>query len=256
MARKLNQQPQGGTGGDGRSLSPSDNMTDAEKRRLREESDQVQLVSGISRYLPMRDKVAVIQAQLKEAQTEAKNFKKVLCGSINMNAEVFDEIIADQTSGNRRDVLAREEARAYFRRLMGQPVGRSEEQMELDSRLPPTERDKEHYRGSGYSVGLRGGDCVVPEDVSGAQDMQQAWIQGWHDGQAVNIMALKKTSEAAKPPEPPPEPEKEESPYMRKKREKAEQEKLLASLEKQADEIIEDAEEPSTEFEHPEPDFV
>lgn len=252
MARKLNQQPQGGTGGDGRQLSPTDNLSDAEKRRLREESDQVQLVSGISRYLPMRDKVAVIQAQLKEAQTEAKNFKKVLCGSINMNAEVFDEIIADQTSGNRRDVVAREEARAYFRRLMGQPVGRSEEQMELDSRLPPVERDKEHWRSCGYVVGLRGGDCQVPSEVSGAEDMRSAWQAGYNDGQAVLFAAMKKTSDAAKPPEPEREPEKEESPYMRKKREKAEQEALLKSLETQADQILEDGE----ENHEPEPDFV
>lgn len=237
MARKLNSQPKAGTGGDGRQLSPSDNLSDAEKRRQREESDQVQLVSGISRYLPMKERVAVIQAQLKEAQTEAKNFKKVLCGSIDMSAEVFDEIIADQTSGDRRDIIAREEARTYFRRLIDLPTARTEEQRELDSRLPPVERDKAHWRGMGYSVGLRGGDCVVPEEVPGAQDMRQAWQAGYNDGQAVLFSAIKKAD--AKPPAPP-EPEKEETTYMRKKRERAEQEAALAGLEKLADEADEE----------------
>ena len=226
MARKLNQQPKAGTGGDGRQLAPSDNMSDADKRRAREEADQVQLVSGISRYLPMRDKVAVIQAQLKEAQTEAKNFKKVLCGSIDMSAEVFDEIIADQTSGDRRDIIAREEARIYFRRLIDLPTARTEEQRELDSRLPPVERDKAHWRSVGYAVGLRGGDCVVPQEVPGAQDMQQAFIQGYNDGQAVLFSAIKK-----KDAKPDPEPEPEESEYKRKKRLRAEEEALRASLE-------------------------
>lgn len=224
------QQPKAGNGGDGRQLASTDNMTDAEKRAAREEADTVQLVSGINRYLPMREKVAVIQAQLKEAQTEARNFKKVLCGSIDMTAEVFDEIIADETSGDRRDITAREEARTYFRRLRGLPTARTEEQKELDSRLPPVERDKEHWRGSGYTVGLRGGDCVVPENVPGAQDMQQAWIQGWHEGQAVNIMALKKSSE---PKAVAQEPEKEETTAQRKKREKREAEELLAKLNSQ-----------------------
>lgn len=230
MARKLSTQPKAGTGGDGRQLAPSDNLSDADKRSAREDADGVQLVSGISRYLPMKEKVAVIQAQLKEAQTEAKNFKKVLCGSIDMSAEVFDEIIADQTSGDRRDIIAREEARTYFRRLIDLPTARTEEQRELDSRLPPVERDKAHWRSVGYGVGLRGGDCVVPQEVPGAQDMQQAFIQGYNDGQAVLFAAMQKNTDKAKPPA---EPEPEESDYKRRKRLKAEEDALRASLEAQ-----------------------
>lgn len=244
MARKLNSQP-AGTGGDGRQLSPTDNLSDADKRRAREEADQVQLLSGISQLRPLMDKAAVLKAQYDEAKSSVTNFRKVLCGQISMSAEDLDGIMSDQTAV-RRDVVAREESRAYFRRLAGQPVGRSEEQIELDERLPPVERDIAHWRGDGFAAGLRASDPVPPEECPGAGDMQQAWMTGWHEGQTVNAMALQKA--APKPPAP--EPEKEETPYMRKKRERAEQEAVLAGLEKLADQIIEDGE--PTEAEDPE----
>lgn len=228
MARKTGQrQAPSGSGGDGRPLDKTDNMTAEDKRKALDEADQVQLLSGLSQLKPLISAADVLKAQLKEAQDAVTNKKKSLSGALRCDVKVINEILEDQAAV-RKDVSAKETMRARIRRFAAQPVGDSEEQQELLSRMPDFERDLYHWEGAGFAAGKRGDDRTPPDGTPGDQAILQAFDKGWLKGQEENIMLLSRHKEreaAAIAPAP-----KEETEIERRRREKREEKEAKAKL--------------------------
>lgn len=229
MARKTGQrQAPSGSGGDGRPLDKTDNMSEADKKKALDEADAVQLLSGLSQLKPLISAAEVLKAQLKEAQDAVTNKKKTLSGALRCDVKVINEILEDQAA-TRKDVTAKEAMRARIRRFAAQPAGDSEEQLDLVARMPAFEQDLYFWEGTGYASGKRGDDRTPPDNVPGDQAVLQAFDKGWLRGQAENIGLLSRDLARKEPAAPPP---KEETEIEKRRREKAEEKAAKAALAK------------------------
>lgn len=234
-----------GRGGNGRKLTPADNkgpelspeqlaIKAADEKRKREEAEGIQLLSIMGRAKAQQAKVETARAALKVEQDGLNDiFRAAKLQSKDFTRERLQELIKDTAPGSRRDVQSNEETRARFRRILGLPVGLSDTERELESRLPDVERNGTFYRSAGYTDGLSGNAHTLPPGcVDGG--FGNLYDAGYTDGQAAlheANQAAKVKPKAAAPAAPP----AEETELQRKRREKAEERAVTDGLAKLGD---------------------
>lgn len=230
--------PKAGNGGDGRPLTPQDNISAEERAKREAEAVKLQAISGVAAILKAEAVVAEIEAEIQARLKPAKSTVTSLYRDLKMKTNMTREDVADKKRhlGKTEDsVKADERRRAEQRSWWGLSSGFSEQQQELDMRLPNVERDAIGWRAAGYSAGISGGD-TSPPTACVVQGHVPSWSDGVRDGEA----ALKAAKEAAfGAPEAKSEPE--ETPHQRKKREKAEETRLRASMDAMEDGTATDA---------------
>lgn len=221
-----------GRGGNGRPLAVTDNRTpeeiaDAERkaREEREAAEGIQLISIVARVKKQQPKIDAARDALK-AEQDAMNdiFRAAKLQSKEFTRERIAELVKDSKPDLRRNVEEAEATRYRFRRLMGLPVGLSDQERELEARLPDVEREAGFWFQAGYNVGVVGEPCMAPEAcVRAGHDNKFA--EGHTAGQAVLVVnrgALSGKPKATPPPE--------ETADAKRKREKAEEAAAKASL--------------------------
>lgn len=154
---------------------------------------------GEPKSIPNRDEEAVFLSHLnklriqenkaaaKKAEYDAE--KSVLTDLFRAaKADGFKrkelQSILDDGAASRRDLTAEEERRAKLRAWAGLPAG---SQPDLFG-LPSPARDELDAEGTGYTMGLRGDDPVMPDAFS--PNYQPAFMKGWHAGQEKLAKAL------------------------------------------------------------------
>lgn len=224
-----------GTGGDGRVLTSVDNLSPeeqaeaaAKQQKAREEAEAIQLMSVVSQVKAQDVKVEAAAAKLK-VEKDALNgiFLNAKAASPLFTRQRIRELVDDSKPEVRRNIAENEAVRARFRRVMGLPVGLSEQERELEARLPQVERDGQFWRAAGYTAGLAGHDRDAPKEcVAAGHD--NLFDEGWKDGQGALGRAM---TERANPKPTAQAAPKEETAAQRKKREKQEEADAKAALE-------------------------
>jgi hypothetical protein len=172
-------QPSAGSGGDGRPLTPGDNS------RAIKEAQQAQLLSYIARLRAQQIPIDEAKAVLAEAKAQYDETMR-LAGVAGFKKFELKELLED-LGAKRRDLTDQEQRRTEFRNWLGLPAGKSDEQLDLEARMPATARDEAFWRGDGYTAGLRGDVCQPPADT-GVHG--QAWMEEWGRGQAKLALSL------------------------------------------------------------------
>lgn len=204
-------------GGDGRVLKPGDN------RKAVLEAEEAQLLSFVGRLKAKEVKVNEAKAALKVETDEYTEIVR-LAGIAGFKKYELKDLMDDLRVTKRKDLTETEARRARFRNYLGLPVGNTEEQLDM---LPETAKDEIFWEADGYACGVRGTDPVPPSDcgVHG-----QAWMKGYHNGQARNAWAMD-TAAKGHIPEPTPEPEKGlDDQRMAERREAREAKEALENL--------------------------
>lgn len=140
-------------------------------------------------FLSHLNKLRIQQAKtlLKKAEFDAeKNVMTDLFRVAKTDGFTRKELqaILDDGAASRRDLTAEEERRAQLRSWAGLPAGT---QADLFA-LPSPARDEIDAEATGYSMGLRGEDPVMPDVIS--PNYQQAFLKGWHTAQEKLVLAL------------------------------------------------------------------
>lgn len=229
-----------GRSGAGKPLTTDDNLSPAEKeaaalaaRRAEEEAEAIQLMSVVAKA-----KSAIAAHEEKKAAAKLAGdvvndvFRAAKLQSKHFERGRIMELINDSKPQARRNVTANEAVRTRFRKLMGLPVGQSDEEQELDARLPDVEREGAFWFQAGYSAGIAGHNRDATEEcVRAGHDNR--FDEGWVAGQAVlgnrvaaDMQARKDAKAAAKAAEPTPE----ETAAQRRIRLKAEESKAMEGL--------------------------
>lgn len=237
MANKVTGRGRGkpaGNGGNGRKLSTTDNETPearaariATEQQQKEEAEAIQLLSVVAAVKGQLGKVAIKKAELKTEQDALNDiFRAAKLQSKDFERGRIMELVEDSNPEARRNIVEREAIRTRFRKAMGLPVAQSEEQLDLESRLPDVEREASFWFQAGYTAGVTGEFCNAPEAcVRAGHDNKYA--EGHKAGQAVIAMGMasaKATKEKATPPP-------EETADQRRARERAEEAKAKEGLE-------------------------
>lgn len=164
-----------GTGGDGRALKNNDN------ERAKDEAESIQLISYVSKLQGYDQQIAEhmeVVSGLREERGSVVNLAKAAGFKKYELQDIIDDLKKPRT-----DLAKREERRAKLRSYYGLPAGKAE-QHEM---TPETVKDETFWRAAGYTGGLNG----EMADIPGAAGVHgQAWMAGYHDGQARRIMAL------------------------------------------------------------------
>lgn len=208
-----------------RQVGPDDNLTDEQKRERQEQAESAQLMSILARLREAKAKTAETKAPYdaaKAAETDIFRAAKAIPGG-GFQRQELEELLKDSAAGSRKDVSRQEERRVRFRGYLGLPVGRSEEQRQLDERLPEVEKNAAHWRAAGYTAGVTAGDSEPPIECVKAGFVAD-FSTGYSDGQKINGLAM---IEASKKPEP---PKPEETEVERRAREKREEEAVKNGL--------------------------
>lgn len=239
MASKITggaRKPSTGRGGNGRPLAPTDNLTPEEKsaraaqeRREREEAEAIQLMSVVSTLRPKLAKVKEIADQLKAAKDLVNDhFRAAKLQSKDFERGRIMELIEDTSPDARRDVTRNEAIRARFRRLMGLPVGdASQEELDLEARLPDVERDGGYWHSVGYTDGVTAAPRKPPIECI-QQGHGNRYDGGYDAGKTILEVNLEKGKKAKAAPVP---PKPEETSDQRKAREAKEAATAKAALE-------------------------
>ena len=208
MARK----PKGaGAAGDGRALDTSDN------RRARDEAEQAQYLSAISKVRQQDIKIAAAKAVVDELKAVRKEIMDLAVAAGFKKFEIEDQLkdlVAPKTNH-----VEREERRARFRMWLGLPAGAKPR-----DDLPLEVKDEQDWEAEGYRAGIRADEPKPPKECP--PRFHQAWLTGYHAGQARNVAALAYKPAPAAAPVAAPEPEKEPTRAELKAQEKAVREGL------------------------------
>jgi hypothetical protein len=180
-------------GGDGRALKPSDN------RKAVLEAEEAQLLSFVGRLKAKKVKVDEAKAALKVETDEYTEIVR-LAGIAGFKKYELKGLMED-LGVKRKDLTETEARRTRFRSFLGLPVGNSDQQLALATE---TEKGELEWEADGYKCGIIGTDPVPPTE---AGVHGNAWLKGYHNGQARNAWAM---DAAAKGhiPEPTDAPEK------------------------------------------------
>lgn len=109
------------------------------------------------------------------------------------------ELLTDSAS-RAKDLVAAEERRLWMRRAAGLPVG-AQLDMFGDATTPTEAKDELAWEADGYLAGRRADDATPPKECD--PRFHQAWMKGYHAGQAFNVEQLGKAKEVlARKPEP------------------------------------------------------
>lgn len=223
-----------GSGGDGRPLTVADNRTpeekaaaEAEAKRAKEEAEGLQLMSVVAAVKKQRPNITKARDALKAEQDKLNDiFRAAKLQSKEFTRERIEDLERDSDPARRRDIEEAEAIRYRFRKAMGLPVGLSDQERELEARLPEVERDAAHWFQAGYTAGVTGQFCEPPEAcVRAGHDNKFA--EGHKAGMAV--LVVDKGVLSGKPAAA---PVKEETAAERRKREKAEEAAAREALSK------------------------
>lgn len=149
--------------------------------------------------IPNRDEEAVFLSHLNKLRVQ-DNKCAIAKAALDAERSVLNDLFAeakkdkftrkelrailDDGAASRRDLTAEEERRAQLRTWAGLPAGT---QADLFA-LPSPARDEIDAEATGYSMGLRGEDPVMPDVIS--PNYQQAFLKGWHTAQEKLVLAL------------------------------------------------------------------
>lgn len=150
------------------------------------------------------------------AKAAAKSATDALT-DIYRSAKADAKITREELSGYVKDsklgektLTAQEERRIRHKAWLGQPVG---SQLDMFAGAPLEVQDEAHAKGVGYSMGLRGEACEMPETLQ--PRFAQAFSEGWGKGQeelawalsAVGKIVDRKPDADARPVQLEPEPD-------------------------------------------------
>lgn len=145
-------------------------LTEAEKKAL-----LVQGLSEIEKHIEEKDRVvALIRSSRKRLVSHG--FKpKVIDFALRLRKDEDDAIIEQRR------------AEIEVARFLNHPVGTQPElPLLMEDRTPGVDK----ARADGEIAGAEGKTCSAPYAVGSPNE--QAWIKGWHDGQATITSAFKK----------------------------------------------------------------
>ncbi|MDR7232802.1 ribosome modulation factor [Caulobacter sp. BE264] len=117
------------------------------------------------------------------ARTDVNNLFALVKGDLQISRKDFEEILALQDM-NEAEFIEHEKKRTKRMVAQGLPVGT---QLDMFPKADTVD-DLGLAQASGKRAGLRGADPEVPERFAGVT--HQAWMEGWHEGQAENIAKL------------------------------------------------------------------
>jgi len=125
------------------------------------------------------DKLAAAKAVF-EAVKKARVLRRKALSSDGFDIHETDRILRDEERP-RYEVEADEEIRHFQRTAANQPVGAQLELTFQNDSFTQQELDEAHWRGRGYTAGLRGADNDPPEECH--PEFHQVFREGWADGQ-------------------------------------------------------------------------
>lgn len=248
MAPRLGSNRRGTPTAPPREALPGDNLSPEERRKAEQEQEKLGLISVVSAVKTLEPKIAAAAAILKALKDEKTSIFNRAKGDYGFKRKDVEEIIAASMVGNRKAVADDQARRDRWFRHMGLPTATSDEQRELDERLPEVERDAQYWRAEGYSAGLTADDLNPPAACVAAGHVGP-FSQGVKDGQAANGAAIK-TLKSPKPKAA--EPPKEKTVAQEQAEQRAADRRAKESLDamKPADEPKDDA-----DLKPPTPDF-
>ena len=155
-------------------------------RKLKEEHNKVELAR-----VPLANAQAAMTAQFNQAKADlGKRYtRKHMAG-----------LLADYLA-RAKDQAETERQRFEDREDLGLPTYAGQPDL-FDGKLPAEARDERLFRADGYMTGRRGDEGKPPEDVP--ERFVQAWMAGYHEGQAEIGMRLGRAETIRKELEEPP----------------------------------------------------
>ena len=185
-----------GAGGNGRALDTSDN------RRARDEAEQAQFLSAAFKYRGKLREIDAAKEVVAARQAEAKEILDLAVAAGFKKYEIVDNVKdLIKPKVNHAEI---EDRRARFRAWLGLPAGpRPTDEL----KMPEEAKDEIAWEYEGLRAGLRADEPKPPKECP--PRFHQAWLRGWHAGQARNAAALAYKPAPAAEPAPEPEPERE-----------------------------------------------
>lgn len=199
------------------------------------EQEEAQLLSVLSQMRPALARVEEAKAVVKERVAEVDSILDKAAAQGFKKGEIRDLLKDTAVKGSRKDLREVEERRARFRRYLGLPVGETDDGL-LDA-IPEAAKDELDWEGAGYTAGVRADE---PKPPSNCPDrFHQAWMKGYHNGQARNAWA------AGGGKGSPPDPVAEVLPPAEALDQLAEQDKLEENFEASPEELAAQAQRPA-----------
>lgn len=145
-------------------------------------------VADLQHYYSIKIRGALaIHAEAKAVadakRQDVNNLFALVKGDLQISRKDFEETLALQDM-NEAEFIEHEKKRTKRLAAQGLPVGT---QLDMFPKADTVD-DLGIAKASGKRAGLRGDDPEVPERFAGVT--HSAWMEGWHEGQAENIMKL------------------------------------------------------------------
>lgn len=171
-----------------RKVKPGDRKDDGiPKNNLQavREAEEAQLLSVMALMRPALAKVEEAKAVVKERQAEVDSILDRAAAQGFKKGEIRELLKDSAVKGTRKDLRETEERRVRFRRYLGLPVG--ETQADL-AEIPEAAKDELDWESEGYKAGVLAEEPSPPKKCP--ERFHQAWMKGYHNGQARNAWAL------------------------------------------------------------------
>lgn len=173
-----------------REALPGDNLSPEERRKAEEEQEKLGLISVVSAINVLDPKIEAKAAELKALKDQKTSIFNRAKGDYGFKRKDVEEIVAASKVGNRKALSEDQARRDRWFRHMGLPTATSDEQRELEARLPEVERNAQYWRAEGYTAGISAGDLEPPAACIAAGHVGP-FSQGVKDGQAANGATMK-----------------------------------------------------------------
>lgn len=149
------------------------------------EQEEAQLLSVLAQMRPALARVEEAKAVVKErvADVDAILDKAVVQGF--KKGEIRELLKETAVKGSRKDQQAVEERRLRFREYVGLPTGVVQPDL-LDA--PEAAKDEIGWELEGYKAGVLAEEPKPPQKCP--ERYHQAWLTGYHNGQARNAWAM------------------------------------------------------------------
>lgn len=160
------------------------------------EQEEAQLLSVLSQMRPALARVEEAQAVVKERRAEVDAILDKAVAQGFKKGEIRELLKETAVKGSRKDLREAEERRARFREYVGLPVGVQGDLLEV----PEAAKDELDWELDGYRAGVRAEEPKPPAKCP--ERFHQAWLKGYHDGQARNAWAMSGGKGAPPAPSP------------------------------------------------------